>query len=168
MSHVDRWRAASGATRPRRCASWPSRTNAPFCAAYTRDSEPVLATEFIESRQVSYEFHHMAFLGPESIQAAQATECAVEQGQFWPYHDVLFRRQERDNSGVFALDRLKSYGREVNAALPPAAWDQEAFESCIDSGRTRATVERLTREAQDAGVRSTPSLLINGQLVPGV
>lgn len=31
----------------------------------------------------------------------------------------------------------------------------------------RATVERLTQEARQAGARSTPTLLINGQLVPG-
>ena len=76
------------------------------------------------------EYHHLAFLGAESVLAAQASECAVEQGQFWLYHDLLFLRQGRENSGVFALDRLKGYGREVDAALPAGAWDQEAFEGC--------------------------------------
>lgn len=65
----------------------------PFCARFTHDTEPLLASEFIETGQVSFEFHHLAFLGPESIQAAEASECAMEQGQFWPYHDVLFLRQ---------------------------------------------------------------------------
>lgn len=140
----------------------------PFCAQFTHDVEPLLAAEFIESGQVSFEFHHMAFLGDESVLAAQASECAVEQNQFWPYHDVLFLRQDRENVGVFTLARLTDYGRELAAALPPAAWDQAAFEGCLGSGRTRATVERLTEQARQAGVRSTPTLLINGQLVPGL
>ncbi len=140
----------------------------PFCAQFTHDAEPLLAAEFIDGGQVSYEFHHMAFLGEESVLAAQASECAVEQDQFWPYHDLLFLRQGRENAGVFTLARLKGYGRELAAALPTARWDQAAFETCLDSGRTRATVERLTEQARQVGVRSTPTLLINGQLVPGL
>lgn len=140
----------------------------PFCARYTHDVEPALATEFIETGKVRYEFHHLAFLGAESTAAAEASECAVEQNQFWPYHDVLYLRQGRENSGVYTAERLKAYGREVDGALPAAAWDQAAFESCIDSGRTRTTVERLTREAGEVGARSTPTLMINGRLLAGV
>ncbi len=140
----------------------------PFCARYTQDVEPALASEFIETGKVRYEFHHLAFLGAESTQAAQAAECAVEQDQFWPYHDLLYLRQGRENSGVFTAERVKGYGAELDRALAPEAWDQAAFESCVDSGRTRATVERLTREAGEVGARSTPTLLINGQLMAGV
>ncbi len=140
----------------------------PFCAAYTKNVEPVIASEFIETGQVQYEFHHLAFLGEDSIRAAQAAECAVAQDQFWPYHDVLFLRQGRENAGVFTLDRLKAYAREVDAALAPQAWDQAAFEGCLDSGRTRPTVESMTRQANDTGAHSTPSLLINGRLLSGV
>jgi protein-disulfide isomerase len=140
----------------------------PFCARYTHDVEAALGSEFIATGKVSYEFHHMAFLGEESTLAAQASECAVEQNQFWPYHDVLFLRQGRENSGVYTIGRLKDYGREVDAALPAAAWDQAAFESCVYSGRTKITVERLTAQAREVGVTSTPTLLVNGQLLRGV
>ncbi|MCC6237440.1 MAG: DsbA family protein [Dehalococcoidia bacterium] len=140
----------------------------PFCAQYTHNVEPALATEFIDTGKVRYEFHHLAFLGNESTAAAEASECAVEQDQFWPYHDVLYLRQGRENSGVYTVDRLKAYGNEVDGALPAGSWDQAAFEACIDSGRTRTTVERLTREAGEVGARSTPTLMINGKLLAGV
>lgn len=140
----------------------------PFCARYTQDVEPTLGTEFIDTGKVRYEYHHLAFLGSESTAAAEASECAVEQNQFWPFHDLLYLRQGRENSGVYTVDRLKAYGRELDGALPAERWDQAAFESCIDSGRTRATVERLTREAGEVGARSTPTLMINGKLLAGV
>ncbi|MFN8639317.1 MAG: DsbA family protein [Dehalococcoidia bacterium] len=139
----------------------------PFCARHTRDVEPQLATEFIATGQVLYEYHHMAFLGEDSTRAAQAAECAVEQNQFWPFHDVLYQRQGQENSGVYSIDRLKIYGGEVDAALPPDAWDQKAFEGCLDSAKTRASVQNMTTEAGSVGVRSTPSFLVNGKLLVG-
>ena len=140
----------------------------PFCARYTTDIEPLLAREFIATGEVLYEFHHLAFLGEDSIRAAQAAECAVEQDQFWPFHDVLFLRQGRENSGVFSIERLQDYARELDRALPPDAWDQGAFESCLGSGRTRAAVEQMTLQANAAGASSTPTLLVNGRLLAGV
>lgn len=139
----------------------------PFCAQHTHGVESQLAVEFVATGQVLYEFHHMAFLGPDSIRAAQASECAVEQNQFWPFHDVLFQRQGQENSGVYSIDRLRIYGGEVDAALPADAWDQKAFESCLDSDRTKVIVERMTAEAGSVGVHSTPSFLVNGKLLVG-
>lgn len=140
----------------------------PFCARYTEAIEPVLGSEFIATGQVRYEYHHLAFLGEDSMRAAQAAECAVEQDQFWPFHDVLFFRQGRENSGVYSIERLKAYAREVGDALPAGAWNQSAFESCLDSDRTRATVEQMTRDANAVGARSTPTLMVNGRLLAGV
>lgn len=140
----------------------------PVCDRHTESVEPTFGNEFVETGQVLYEFHHLAFLGPESIQAASASECALEQGQFWPYHDVLFLRQGAENSGVFTKSNLKRYGSEVDAALPADAWDQAAFESCVDSERMRPTVEQQTAEAQQAGIRSTPSFLVNGTQLTGL
>lgn len=139
----------------------------PFCAQHTREVEPKLAAEFIATGQVLYEYHQMAFLGEDSIRAAQASECAAEQNQFWPFHDVLFQRQGSENSGVYSIDRLKSYGGEVDAALPADAWDQRAFEVCVESGRTKAAVDRMTAEARSVGATSTPSFLVNGKLLVG-
>jgi protein-disulfide isomerase len=140
----------------------------PVCERHTESVEPTIASELIETGQVSYEFHHLAFLGPESIQAASAAECALEQGQFWPYHDVLFLRQGAENSGVFTKANLKRYGTEVDAVLPADAWDQAAFESCVDSERMRPVVEQQTAEAQQTGIRSTPSFLVNGAQLTGL
>jgi protein-disulfide isomerase len=107
---------------------------------------------------VRYGYQHMAFLSPESKGAAEASECAAEQGRFWEYHDKLFASQ--GSAGGFSKDKLKTYAAELK--LDPAR-----FNSCIDSGKYSSTVENETASAQAFGITSTPAFLINGQPLVG-
>jgi hypothetical protein len=65
-----------------------------------------------------------AFLGPESRQAAEASECAAEQGAFWPYHDRLYERQAGENRGAFSQDNLKRFAVELGL-------NGQAFDACL-------------------------------------
>jgi protein-disulfide isomerase len=109
---------------------------------------------------VHFEYNHFAFLGPESLQAAAASECANEQGQFWPYHDILFANQQGENQGAFNDDALKAFA----AAL---GLDETAFDQCLASGRYEEEVQSETAAGQARGVTSTPTLFINGEKVEG-
>ena len=55
---------------------------------------------YAETGLVRFEYKHVALLGAESILAAEASECANEQGQFWPYHDIIFANQRGENQGA--------------------------------------------------------------------
>jgi protein-disulfide isomerase len=99
-------------------------------------------------------------IGPESIRAAEAAACANEQGQFWPYHDTIFANQRGENQGYFNDDALKAFA----AAL---GLDEAAFNDCLDADRYRDKVQAETAAGQERGVRSTPTLFINGELVEG-
>ena len=44
---------------------------------------------------------------------------------------------------------------------------QEEFDACLDSGRTRSEVDAELREGQEKEVESTPTLIINGELIRG-
>ena len=106
--------------------------------------------------------HYLPILGPESVAAAEAAECAADQNRFWDYHDILFLRQGvRSNSGTFSTDNLKDFARELEAEF--SDFDLDEFDQCVDSGRHAPTVEALAQEAQSVGLSSTPSFLINGQ-----
>ena len=50
---------------------------------------------------VRFEYKDFAFIGPESIRAAEAAACADEQDWFWPFHDTLFANQRGENQGAF-------------------------------------------------------------------
>lgn len=137
----------------------------PFCRRFTLETAPLLVQEFVETGIASIEYRHMAFLGPESVQAAEAAECAADQNRFWDYHDVLFLRQGQENAGVYSEANLKKYAREVADAHDD--FDVGAFESCLVSGEKRAAVEAMTAQAGELGIRSTPSFLVNGQPISG-
>ncbi len=140
------------------------------CGDFNRDTKPLLEEEYINDGIVSIEYRHLPLLGPDSVSSAAASECAADQNLFWPYHDVLFQRQGR--AGWASEGNLKSFAREVAAALPEGRFDLDDFDDCVESGIKELVVEEEAREAADVlrallGRLSTPNFLINGQVVPG-
>ena len=105
-------------------------------------------------------YWHFAFLGSESQWAGEASECAAEQDAFWGYHDFLFDNQAGENRGAFNKDNLKRFAEQLGL-------DTQAFNECLDSGKYADQVQAETKAAQQIGVQSTPSFLINGQPVIG-
>lgn len=132
----------------------------PFCGQFTLGTGQQIIEKYGETDQVRFEFNHYAFLGPESIRAAEAAECANEQGAFWDYHDALFLNQNGENQGAFTDRSLKSYAALIGL-------DEQAFNSCLDSGRYQENVEASFARGAELGVQSTPSFIINGELVAG-
>jgi protein-disulfide isomerase len=114
----------------------------------------------VQTGKVRFGYIHFTFLGQESIDAAQASECAGEQDAFWEYHDLLFDNQNGENRGAFNLENLVSLADQ-------AGIDVEAFQTCLDSGKYASLVSSQTQFTQSIGVRSTPSFLVNGVPVIG-
>jgi protein-disulfide isomerase len=105
--------------------------------------------------QISFEFRHFPVITRQSPRAAEAAQCAAEQNAFWPYHDYIYEQAE---GGALSDSNLKVYSAAIGL-------DQEAFDSCLQSGRFEELVRRHWREAQRAGARGTPTFLINGNQV---
>lgn len=87
--------------------------------------------------------------------AAEAARCAGEQGQFWPYHDLLFL--SRPN---FGRDALLGYAERLKL-------DREAFVACLDAGRHRGAVAADLAQGRALGVTGTPTFFINGRKLVG-
>lgn len=111
--------------------------------------------------QVRVVWQHLAFLGDESRWAAEAAECAGEQGRFWEYRDKLFEEARGRNSGAFTKANLTRYATEISL-------DGGAFARCLDSGRYAARVQAESDAARALGVTRTPTLEINGQRLVGI
>lgn len=92
---------------------------------------------------------------PEAFVAAEAAQCAHDQGRFWEYHDVLFANQQ-------ALERSRLTEYAAAAGL-----DQGRFSTCLEDGRFRTRVEQDLGDAQAYGIASTPTFFINGRVVMG-
>lgn len=107
---------------------------------------------------VKFVYRHFAFLGDESIRAAEASECAAEQDKFWEYHDILFENWNGENEGAFADRNLGRFAREIGL-------DMDQFTECMQSRRQIDRVTSDSQAARDAGVRSTPTIFVNGKLI---
>lgn len=126
-----------------------------FCRKFWADTLPKLKETYVKKGQVRFIYRHFAILGKFSVQAAQAVECAGEQGKFWEYHDRLFA-----NQGAFTDAKLKKYARELKLNVA-------AFSKCLDSGRYKEKVEGETTVAASLGARGTPTFFVNERLLVG-
>lgn len=109
---------------------------------------------------VRFEYKHFPVIGGESVQAALASACANEQGQFWPYHDTLFLNQSGENQGAYRDDTLKTFAAVLGL-------DESAFDECLDSDRYRDEIEAELLAGRQQGVNSTPTLFLNGEIIQG-
>jgi len=99
-------------------------------------------------------FKNLPVLGPDSMAAAEAAECANAQGLFWPYHNRLVGQP-----GKVDAARLKQTAAE-------AGLNRDAFDACVERGVFRAMVRDAIDEAGRYGVKASPSFLVNGRLAP--
>lgn len=135
------------------------------CKDFFDTVEPTLIEEYVETGLITFEFRNYAFLGPESLAAAEAAACAADQDRFWDYHDLLFLRQGRPNTGVFSDGNLREFADTLAEHFDD--FDANDWQSCYDSGTYEAAVIEENRLATNAGVGSTPTTLINGKAIPG-
>jgi protein-disulfide isomerase len=135
----------------------------PFCAHFFSQTEPLLKKDYVQTGKAKMVFRNYQFLGPESFKAAEAAECAKDQGKFWEYHDALYTAEETDgheNNGNLNRDLFVKLAGDLKLNLP-------AFERCIDSNKYADLIKKDFADAQAAGVNSTPVTFINGQKLVG-
>jgi protein-disulfide isomerase len=102
-------------------------------------------------------FDHRPLEGrPERWLAHEAAVAGAEQGKFWELHDVLVA-----HPGLQDKETLAGYA--VRLGLDPG-W----FEDTLNSGRSRATLERHLADAKALNVRGTPTFLINKTRIDGI
>ncbi len=94
----------------------------------------------------------------ESTWAAQAAECANQQGKFWEYHDRLFQLGSGENVGIFSKPKLKQYAADLKL-------DAATFNQCLDTDKTLSVVQADMAEVARQGVYQTPTFLANGQML---
>lgn len=135
----------------------------PFCGRFFSQTEPLIKENYIQSGKVKFIYRHFAFLGPESVAAAKAVECAKEQGKFWQYHDEIFKEEIRDGQ-----EHNGNLNRDFFlAAAKKLGLDSPKFTSCLDENKYSDKVENDYLVAQKIGVQATPTTFVNSRKVEG-
>jgi protein-disulfide isomerase len=133
----------------------------PACQGWGEGVFPRLAENELADGTAQLVFHGMSFIGPESTTAANAAYAAGEQGRFWDMWSTIYANQGRENSGALGRARLVAMAERLGL-------DMSKFEADMDSAAASASLATSIGEAGAAGVSSTPTLVIGGELFVGV
>jgi protein-disulfide isomerase len=107
--------------------------------------------------RIRYEFQHFPLMSvhPLALEAAEAAECAGDQGKFWEYTDLAFAKQSE-----MSRESLSAWARELSL-------DETRFEQCLASEEKRTSVIAEYKEGLRMGVEGTPTFFVNGKKVAG-
>jgi protein-disulfide isomerase len=133
----------------------------PFCEQFFTNTEPQIIKDYVDTGKVKFAFRNFAFLGPASTVAANASECANDQGKFWDFYNYLYKNQPAEtDTTMYNTDTL------TQAAVSLGMNDGQ-FRSCLDNKTDDAKAAKDMSEGQTAGVSGTPTFFINGTPVVG-
>ena len=123
----------------------------PYCARFATTIDRILAAYPDEVRFVYRHWplpnHRFAY------PAARAAECAGEQDRFWPYHDLLYAKQ--DSVGLITF---------VDLARRSDVPNMRAFEECAQRPDTVPVIQAGIRDIEAVGGTGTPTVIVNGIL----
>jgi protein-disulfide isomerase len=125
----------------------------PYCS---QAAETVREVEKRYGDKVSVVYRHFPLpMHAQAHRAAEASQCANDQGGFWAFHDALFADQK-----AWTDDDLKGYAKSTGL-------DVKRFNKCLESGQHVATVDDDMAAGHRAGMGGTPGFYINGIVVSG-
>src|SRR2546426_949588 len=107
--------------------------------------------------RIRFVFRHfpLTSLHPQAEKAAEASECAAEQGRFWEALDKIYAEQNDLSEPALMRDAAD------------LGLDQGRFKECLESGATATRVRRDVEDARALHVDRTPTFFINDRVMTG-
>jgi protein-disulfide isomerase len=127
----------------------------PSCAALQASLDTV-RSHLGDSVAIVYRHYPLRMTHEHAVAAANAAECAGEQGHFFELARVFFDRQ-------FDIGR-KPY---VALAREAGVSDTARFDACLKNRTFSARVERDAAVADSLNLIGTPTLIVNGKMLVG-
>ncbi len=126
----------------------------PFCTRWHTDVFAPLMEKYPD--QVRFVYRDFPLPShPNAIPAAEAANCANEQGAFWEYHDRLFATTQGLSPAVYEKIAIE------------LGLDMEQFKKCVGDRTYQAEVDADFQFAANLGVSSTPTFFLNGIPIVG-
>lgn len=134
----------------------------PYCVKFHATMEKVMKEYEGKVRWV-YRHSPLPF-HKAAPKAAEAAECAGDQGKFWEYAAVLTKNSQPDGTGL-AVSDLKKYVSEVGL-------NEQQFNECFSSGKFKEKIRLDVESGKKLGVQGTPATFMidgtgNEQLISG-
>ncbi len=134
----------------------------PVCGRFTRELEPLLVASYIKDGTVRFTYRDFVFIGAESQDAAVGMRAAEQLADgFWDFQGLVYENQDGENQGAFSRDRLGEMAQTMGL-------DKTAFLALLDDPALIAGVAQETAAGQALGINSTPTVVVNGTVRPGL
>ncbi|MGD0976756.1 MAG: thioredoxin domain-containing protein [Minisyncoccia bacterium] len=126
----------------------------PFCERFYSQTKDQIIQSYVNTGKAKFVFKNYAFLGQESVWAAEAAECAGEQNKYWEMFNWLFTNQAPETNLTFysKVNLIKDAGK--------VSVDTTQFASCLNTDKTASVVSSDLSAGQSVGVSGTPSFLV--------
>lgn len=126
----------------------------PFCSRFHPELVHALA-EYGDKVRWVYRSFPLESIHPNARPAAEAAECASEQGKFWEFADKLFEKQTELGSDLY-----KKLAKDLGLK-------ESQFNECVTSRKYQQKVRDQENAGLAVGVQGTPGSFVNGVEVPG-
>lgn len=126
----------------------------PFCSRFHPSLQQALR-EYPNDVRWVYRHFPLESIHPNARPAAEASECAAEQGKFWEYGDKLFERQTELGPDLYA-----KLAKELGL-------DTAKFGACVKDRKYQQRVRDDEQAGLTVGVQGTPGSFVNGVELPG-
>ena len=141
----------------------------PACRTFEQGVMPQLVSQYVDTGKLKVASLTWPFLAKarnlptdDSLLAAEAAGCVQDQlgsAGYFEFKKVLFGNQEDETTVWATKDKLKTLASGLEKL------DQLDFITCLDSDAARQSVQAQQQQIRAAGVTSTPSVFVNGQMV---
>ncbi|HTP02525.1 MAG TPA: DsbA family protein [Anaerolineales bacterium] len=126
----------------------------PFCREWEQQTYKPLLAAYPGKIRIVYRDFPLTSIHPNAMPAAEAAQCANEQGKFWDFHDKLFASENLSD------DVYKQYAQELGL-------DMNKFNECASTHKYAKNIQADSDFATNLGINSTPTFFINGLALIG-
>ena len=132
----------------------------PHCAEFHEKVLPLIKTEYIDTGKVRFIFREFP-LDKLAMGAFMLARC-VPDDKYFPTIDMMFRRQQ-----TWMKSRLIQ-PMSCSRIMQLSGMDKPAFEACLKRvDLSKAIFESSKKAAKDFGIKGTPAIFVNGQMIDG-
>jgi protein-disulfide isomerase len=126
----------------------------PYCREWEQQTYKPLLDAYPGKIRIVYRDFPLTSIHPNAMPAAEAAQCANEQGKFWDFHDKLF------SSENLSEDVYKQYAQDLGL-------DVAKFTDCLTTHKYAKQIQADSDFAANLGINSTPTFFVNGLALIG-
>ena len=128
-----------------------------YTCPFTQKAEPII-NEVLDYYDGRVNLQFKSFIIPThtlSFEAALAANCALDQGKYEGYHDLLY-----DNIKTFSVPDITVFAQDLSL-------DMDVFLTCFENKTYKDEIDDDIVAGIYAGVQGTPTFFINDQKIVG-